>query len=170
MRDFCGFRPAGMGNAETRGKNVIELFERPERTEYAVKRRRQIAGMTLVEVMVALFIFGISLAGACALVFQTKRLADRSRDHYTAINIGKNRLETGWGTTFNLLTTLTETNVLVNYSGNPSDNSSYRRSTRVTTVTSNLIEIVVKVEIKNRKNWKFSGEKEEIRSYFANVN
>jgi prepilin-type N-terminal cleavage/methylation domain-containing protein len=168
-RGFRGSDPAGTGNAEIRVRIAIELFERPGGTEYAMKRRRQIAGMTLVEVMVALFIFGISIAGTCSLVFQSRRLVDRSRDHYTAINIGKNRLEKGRSTAFDLLFTLSETNVLVNYAGDPAADSNYRRSTRVTTISSNLIEMVVRVDIKNRKNWSWTGEKEEIKSYYADM-
>jgi prepilin-type N-terminal cleavage/methylation domain-containing protein len=168
-RGFRGIEPAGMGNAEIRVRIVIELLERPEKTECAVKRQRRIAGMTLVEVMVALFIFGISIAGTCSLVFQARRLVDRSRDHYTAINIGKNRLEKGRSTSFDLLFTLAETNVLVNYAGDPATDSNYRRSTSVTTISSNLIEMVVRVDIKNRKNWRWTGEKEEIKSYYADM-
>ncbi len=153
---------------------VVEMSEKTNRMESAVKRNRLCAGMTLAEVMVALFVFSICIAGTCTLVYQTKRLADRARDHYTAINIGKNRLEKGRGTTFNLLTTLIETNVMVDRAGNPGVayvDATYRRSTSVGVAagSTNLIEMIVTVEVLNRKNWRYTGEKETIRSYFANL-
>ena len=57
------------------------------------KAKGRCGGFTLVEVMVALFIFGIVVAGMCRLLVVVKETADRARDHYVAVNIGKNRVE-----------------------------------------------------------------------------
>jgi len=131
--------------------------------------RRNQSGMTLLEVVVALTIFWMIVGGMAFLFVQTKDIADKARDHYVAVNLAKNRLERAGAFDFTALGFLTETNVVVDVNGAPDTAGSYRRTTTVTAVpaSTNLAEVVVKVEVKNRRTDAFTGEAEELRTYFT---
>ncbi|MFC1453380.1 prepilin-type N-terminal cleavage/methylation domain-containing protein [Verrucomicrobiota bacterium] len=131
---------------------------------------RYCQGVTLVEVVVALFIFGILIAGMCQLLTMINEGSDRAREHYTAINIAKNRIERARVMEWDELPFLSETNVPVTASGAPTmQQGNYRRSTIVTSVTYNLIQVAVTVDIRNRKTRQFDGNGETVQSLIADV-
>lgn len=137
-------------------------------TGNAKQRPRLRSGMTLIEVVIAVFIFGIVIGGACMLVVQTRQGTDNARAHYVAINIAKNRLEKGRTFGFDQLSVFVEDEVLVDVSGAADSGGNYRRTTVVSNVTSNLVEMVVTVEIIDRVTRQFNSRKSEsVRTYFA---
>ena len=129
---------------------------------------RQEPGFTLVETVVSIFILGFCVTGVCALAMSVKTTGDRARQHYTAVNIGKNRTERVRNFQFSDLSTLNESKVRVDPSGTPDTSGDYRRSTTVSLVNTNLKEVVVDVEILNRSKWQFDGDTVTIRTYIAN--
>lgn len=131
------------------------------------------SGVGLIEVVIALFVFSMSIAGMCALAVIVKESSDRARDHYVAVNLAKNRLERAKSFDFTQLYTFRESQSLVDLNGTPVSASDprgdYRRSTIVTNVTDNLTEVRVTVEIRNRQTWEFVPGVEDIRTYVANI-
>ena len=127
-------------------------------------------GTTLVEVVVGLFIFGLFVAGMCRLLVLVNESTDRARDHYVAVNIGKNRIERARAFDFSQLTSVfTENNVLVDVNGQPATDTNFRRSTQIISSGTNLVEMVVTVDIRNRKSWAFDGPSEQIRTYIGDL-
>jgi len=124
-------------------------------------------GLTLVESIVAVCIFGIAIAGICALVVSARELNDRARLHYTAINIAKNRLEKARTLNFSTLSLFQENGTIVDYNGNPDPNGAFRRTTVISNVATNLVEIIITVDIRNRVTLGFTGEQETLRSYLT---
>jgi len=131
------------------------------------------SGVGLIEVVIALFVFSMSIAGMCALAVIVKESSDRARDHYVAVNLAKNRLERAKSFDFIQLYTFRESQLLVDLNGTPVTASDprgdYRRTTIVTNVTDNLTEVRVTVEIRNRQTWGFVPGVEDIRTYVANI-
>jgi len=127
------------------------------------------AGMTLVETVIAVSIFGMCIAGFVRLFAQTRMFTDSAREHYTAANIAKNRMERIGVMDFSLLGLMVETNLIVDASGFPdTERGRFRRTTSVTSVASNLSEVVVSVDIQNRYKLNFStNNSEELRTYFT---
>lgn len=132
-----------------------------------VCHRRRREGIVLVETMVALTLFGFFMAAASTLVVQHRRLSDMARNHYTAVNIAKNRLELVRTFDFNQVENFVEVDVIVDKGGFPDTEGRYRRSTVVKSIEDNLIQLEVVVEILNRKTLQFDGEREMLSSYFA---
>ena len=129
---------------------------------------RQLKGMTLIEVVIAVFIFGIVIGGACMLVVQTRQSTDNARSHYVAVNIAKNRLEKGRTFGFDQLAVFSEDDMVVNTSGAADSGGDYCRTTIVSNTTSNLVEMIVTVEIRDKITRQFSSRKSEsVRTYFA---
>jgi len=126
-------------------------------------------GMTIIETVVAIVVFALCVGGICALVLQTKQTSDRARAHYTAINIAKNRLERATELGFDHVDFFGENQVVIDKNGSPDADGNYRRTTVVNDVKSNLKQMVVTVDIKDRITLSFSGENETIRSYFADI-
>ena len=131
------------------------------------KNSQKIAGMTLVEVVIAVSIFSMCMAGVCSLILQSRRVSNRARAHYVAINIAKNRLEMARTYDYSLLDLFIESNIVVDKNGILVNDGDFRRTTTVTEIKSNLTEMVIMVEIRNRNTWDFSGEEETVQSYFA---
>ncbi len=127
--------------------------------------------MTLVEVVGAVFVLAIGIVGACLLVTQCRELQAQAGSHYTAINIGRNMLERARAMPYSTLYTLTNENYYVDSSGDRTtlDLADYRRITVVSNVPgrTNLTEVIVTVQIKNRKTLAFGASKEVIRSLFT---
>ncbi|NQT93987.1 MAG: prepilin-type N-terminal cleavage/methylation domain-containing protein [Lentisphaerae bacterium] len=124
-------------------------------------------GMSLVETMVALVVFGICIGGICALVVHSKGTSDLARDHYTAVNLAKNRIERAKEFGFDDLYSFLESDVVIDRSGNPSDGGRFRRTTLILTAEENVSEVVVTVEVRSRISSSFEGENEEVRTYIA---
>lgn len=124
-------------------------------------------GMTLVEVMVAIIVFGAFIAGMCEVVMVAKEASDRGRLHYAAINIAKNRLERIKTFGFEQLPRFVETRVVVNVQGQAASAGDYRRTTTVQNVKTNLAQVTVLVDIRNKETAQFSGQSERLITYIA---
>ena len=135
----------------------------------AIEQLRRKDGTTLIETFVAVLIFGISVAGICGLVGAAKELGDRSRGHYTAVNIAKNRLERIHIFDYSQLYLFAENNTTVDRNGVADPEGDYRRTTTISTVSSNLSEVVIRVAIKNRVTCGFGSEEETVQSYVADI-
>jgi Tfp pilus assembly protein PilV len=123
--------------------------------------------MTIIETVVSLLIFAICAGGMGALIVQAKQLKDRARDHYIAVNIAKNRMERSKAYMPDQLYMFTENNLVVNSSGDPDSSGNFRRSTAVTTIQSNLVQLVVRIDIRDRISRTFGAEQESLQTYCA---
>ena len=130
-------------------------------------RSKSRAGIALVEALVSLTLLAIFLAGAMKLMLSHHELTDMARAHYTAINIAKNRMELIRTFEFGQVDGFLEDKVSVDASGVPSTLGNFRRSTQVSNVSANLLELSVIVEIRDRKTLGFSGRQEDLSTYFA---
>ena len=128
---------------------------------------RKRSGTTLVEALMAIAIFAVFVTGTCKLLVSHRQLLDLSRDRYTAANIAKNRMELVRTFDFDQIPKLNESTLRVDDSGIPDNAGHFRRTTTVTSVSSNLCELVVTVEIQNRKTLAFSGVDETVTTYVA---
>jgi type II secretory pathway pseudopilin PulG len=124
-------------------------------------------GMTVVETIVALTIFAVFMTGACKLLMSHRRVTDMARAHYTAINIAKNRLELVRTFDFEQVNNFEESRVVVDESGIPSPIGNYRRTTVIDNVSSNLVQLTVTVDLRNRRTLAFTPSKEVLSVYFA---
>ena len=105
------------------------------------------AGMTVVETVVALTIFAVFTTGACQLLLSHRKVSDMARAHYTAINIAKNRMELVRTFDFGQVDDFLEDKVVVDASGVPDAVGNYRRTTEVSNVSSNLLELEQKTNL-----------------------
>lgn len=126
-------------------------------------------GFTLVEAMIAILVFGICITGLCRLLIVTKETSDRARDHYVAVNIAKNRIEHARSFEFDQLSSFVENNTVVEDSGNPDSSGGFRRTTTVSNVSTGLVEIVVRVAIRDRESWTFGAMEERVDSFIADM-
>lgn len=146
---------------EDRFKNIKEPAHCPKKTG---KR----AGTTLVETIVAISVLAVFSTGACKLLLSHRKVSDSARAHYTAINIAKNRMELVRTFDFGQVNDFLEDKVIINNNGQPNSAGHYRRSTEVSNVNSNLVELTITVDIRNRKTLDFTPAKETLTTYIAN--
>lgn len=132
---------------------------------------RNRTGSILVETVVSLFIFALFITGACKVIMSHRQLVDKSRDHYTAVNIAKNQIEQIRNTLsrigYDQIYDNSETEIQVGANGEVSNVGKFRRTTIITTVNDNMSEIEVTVEILNRIKLEFGTEKEILQTYIA---
>lgn len=122
-----------------------------------------------MEVLIALVIFAVFIGAAGKLLLSHRALSDAAREHYTAINIAKNRVEQARTFGFDALDSFNETDRNVDQMGDPDAHGRYRRTTVVAHVTTNrLSEITVTVAIRNHRTHTFDGAEEIINSFIAN--
>ncbi len=126
-------------------------------------------GFTLIEVLVAIVILALCIGGLSQLFVNVRQLSQMSRSHYIAVNIAKNRIERAKTLKYSDLYLLQEKDGIVNSSGVPDPDGEFKVNTQISQVNSNLKEVVVSVEIKNRLTLEYDGEKEEARTYFADI-
>lgn len=140
-------------------------------TSYYAKRSREPltrGGFSIVELMVAVLILALVIAGAYPIVMQGERLQRQARDHYLAICMAKNRLERCRNFDYKDLYLFAESNLVVNAAGSAYAEGGFRRTTVVqTNYAPRLTEIAVTVEIKNRSAAAFQGEKETLKTLFT---
>ncbi|MCF7848660.1 MAG: hypothetical protein K9M45_07420 [Kiritimatiellales bacterium] len=146
-------------------KNREKLEEQKGNTLISKNRKR--AGVSLVETFMAVVIFSMFSTGVCQLVFYHRKMLDTARAHYTAVNIAKNRLERLRSVEFDQIPDFSELQIPVNASGRPETGTPYRRSTTVTTVSTNLYQLDVTVEIQDRETLAFGGSEEKLVSFFS---
>lgn len=131
------------------------------------------SGGTIIETLVALTLFATFLGGAGKLLISHRGLTDVTREHYTASNLAKNRIEEARKFGYAALDDFEESNTRIDSKGatlNSGQIAYYRRTTTIEEITENrLKEMVVTVEIKNRKTLIFASE-EIVKSYIANPN
>ncbi len=132
------------------------------------KKSDRRAGVTLVETIVALAVLSVFTTGVCKLLLSHRKMSDMARAHYTAINIAKNRLELVRTFDFDQVGNFIEDKVVVDASGVPSTEGNYRRTTQIGTVSANLLELTVTVDLRNRKTLAFTPAKEVLATYIAN--
>ncbi|MCF7864854.1 MAG: prepilin-type N-terminal cleavage/methylation domain-containing protein [Kiritimatiellales bacterium] len=130
-------------------------------------KSKKCAGSTFIEALVAMSIFAIFITGACQLLVSHRKIMDMARDHYTAANIAKNRLELVRTFDFDQIPQLTESAIVVNDAGIASTQGHFRRSTTVNTLNTNLYELAITVKIKDRKTLVFNETGETISTYVA---
>jgi len=112
-------------------------------------------------------VFGLFIAGACALVVKGREVTDTARSHYTAVNLGKNALERARVLPFDQLESFQTVGVCVDGNGNPDPDGNYRITATMTNIRPYLSRADIVVEIKNRITLAFDGECEEVESYIA---
>lgn len=133
-----------------------------------MKQTGSTRGFTLIEAIISAALLAMVIAGSYKILGQASRLMRTSRNHYIAINIGKNRLERARLLEYDQLTMLAETNILVDTSGLPSSAGDFRRSTILNTnVTPGLMMLTVNTEIRNTMTQAFTGEVESVSSLFT---
>jgi prepilin-type N-terminal cleavage/methylation domain-containing protein len=125
------------------------------------------AGMTLVETLVALSLLASFSTGACMILVSHRKVADMARGHYTAINIAKNRMELVRTFDYGQVNDFLEDKVIIDSSGVPDNEGNYRRSTEVSNVSSNLLELKITVDMRNRETLIFNPANEILTTYFA---
>ncbi|MBN2704131.1 MAG: prepilin-type N-terminal cleavage/methylation domain-containing protein [Pontiellaceae bacterium] len=134
---------------------------------FNVRDRSSARGSSLVEVMIALAIFGVFIASSCKVLLAARTTLDLARDHYTASNIAKGRIELVHTLDFNQIPELEEDMLVIDGSGTPSEYGHFRRSTTVSMVSSNLFEVAVTVGIQNRKTLEFSPSEQTVNTYIS---
>lgn len=130
-------------------------------------RSRKRAGSTFIEALVAMSIFAVFITGACQLLISHRQILDMARDHYTAANIAKNRMELIRTFDFDQIPQLAETAVRVNDSGVAATDGHFRRLTTINVLNTNLYELAITVQIQDRKTLAFSESEETINTYIS---
>jgi Tfp pilus assembly protein PilV len=118
-------------------------------------------GSTLTEVVVSLFLLTLFMGGAYRLMTQALWANQQARDHYVAINLAASRLERARNMNTDL-SLLAENQVVMTAIGTPISTGSYRRTTTITSVASNLTELVIRVDIINRRTRSFTNGFSEV--------
>ncbi len=131
--------------------------------------KRQEDGLTLIEVVIAIMILALCIGGLCQLFVNINQLNQMSQAHYTAINIAKNQIERAKTLEYNNLLLIKELDGIVNSSGANDPNGFFKITSNISTVNSNLVELTVSVGIKDRIHLDFRGEKEEAKTYIADI-
>ena len=129
---------------------------------------KQQQGMTLVEVVLALVVLSLVMAGSYLLVSRAAATSRAARDHYVAAVIAKDRLERARNFAYDDLHLLAEDDVVVDDTGLPDPEGNFRRTTIVNTnYASGLTKIEVIVEVRNQRTGDFTGGQESVASLFT---
>jgi len=126
-------------------------------------------GISIVEVVVALLCFSITITALTSLTLTAKESGDVARDHYVAVNLAKNRLERAKSFGFTQLSLFAESDVIVDNSGAPSPNGRFRRTTTISNVSPTLVEINVNVETQSRTTLEYYPGAENVKSYVTDI-
>lgn len=124
----------------------------------------------MTEVLVALLVLLIFMLSAYQAVLSALWMNQQARDHYVAINLANNRLERARNLQYATLGSLAENQLVMDADSAPNTfGGMFRRTTTVNTNYGvNLTEIVVQVDIRNRKTGQFSGVSEAVASVLPN--
>ena len=125
------------------------------------------AGTSIIEVMIALAVFAVFAVGTCKLLIAQRKVLDMARDHYVAANLAKSRMELARTFDFEQLPELAESQILMDESGVPSVYGNFRRTTQITALRSNLYEMAIVVDIKNRNTLEFAPGEQTINTYVS---
>jgi prepilin-type N-terminal cleavage/methylation domain-containing protein len=105
-------------------------------------------GVTLIELMISVAIFAISIVALLDVFAQGQKMAYREEYAYTSFNIAKNRIETLKSISFSDLSASAETLTALGADGLPDPDGIYKRTTTVTPSYSgdaNLTQVTVQV-------------------------
>ena len=111
-------------------------------------------GFTILELIVAVSIFGIGISSLLAVYTQSVTVSKRSDYAYTAYNLAKNHIERLRVSAFSSLSLALETDTRVNRDGEPDEAGEYLRSTSVMTnygSDANLTRVDVNVRSEFKK-------------------
>lgn len=147
--------------------NIMKILHLNDQEGTGQDNGRNRAGVALVEALVAIMLFAIFITGAGKLLLSHRKISDMARAHYTAANIAKNRLELVRSFEFDERPDFLENNVVVNMSGLPDSTGHYRRSTTITNLGINICELMVRVEILDRKTLTYNGRNETVQTIMA---
>jgi len=133
-----------------------------------MRKEHQKEGMTLVEVVLAVVLLSLVMAGSYLLVSRAAATSRAARNHYVAAVIAKDRLERARNFEYDDLHLLAEDKVVVDDTGLPDPDGNFRRTTIVTTnYAPNLTKIKVIVEVRNPRTGKFDAGEESVASLFT---
>lgn len=107
------------------------------------------SGMTLVETMVAILVFGLLLGGMMNITVASITSGKRAEYAYNAYNLAKNHIETLKALPFSSLSSAAETDTYLDNTGVPDDDGNFKRTTTVTTSytgDANLVQVQVQVD------------------------
>lgn len=129
------------------------------------KKKKTRSGITLVESVVAVCLFGLFIAGACQLVVSAKQTADRARKRYAAVNMARNRIERLNTYPFDEMDMAIEHKLVVGDQGIFDPQGDFQVTTEVSPVTDKLKLITVTVAIRHGVTRKFDKEKQVVVTY-----
>jgi len=121
-------------------------------------------GISIVEMVVAVAIVVVFLAVAYPVITRSHFLVRRGRDHYLAVAIGLASIEMARKQDYPLLPRLAESQRLVNDQGNYDGAGRFRRTitVRPDTPVRGVTEVVVDIDIRDRRSGQFLGETEHV--------
>jgi Tfp pilus assembly protein PilV len=132
-----------------------------------LEKIRTRAGTTMLEALIAMTIFAIFTTGACKLLVSHRTMLDMARDHYTAANIAKNRMELLRTFNFEQIPALNEKAIRTDENGIPSALGHFSRSTTVSTLNTNIYELAITVKVQNRRTLAFDVAEQTLNTYIA---
>jgi Tfp pilus assembly protein PilV len=132
---------------------------------YTMQKER--TGSILLEVVISVAILAIVLSGLTGLVLQGKELSSLAGSRYKAIVLARNQIEKARNTDFDLISGLAETEVVMDQFGETDADGIFRRTTTVDSVSENLVEVTVLVELMSRRTLDFTVHGEELQTYIA---
>ena len=129
--------------------------------------------MSITETLIALAIFAIFIAGAGRVILAHRKLTDKARMHYIAVNIAKNQIEQVRNmrrSDYDQISSMEEIDIPVDEDGVPDTSGVYRRTTTIsTTSVPDLHDVEVTVEMMNPITLQFEGEEEQVKSFMAKL-
>src|SRR3989338_6032188 len=123
-------------------------------------------GVTLVEVMMAIFIFVFGIQGLLGVYLQSMQVGKKADYTYTAYNMAKNHIERLKTLNYALLPSAAETSTIINNDGDPDPNGSFIRTT---TVTPNFGGNALLTQVTVQVNYVFRGTQGASPTQFATI-
>ncbi len=123
-------------------------------------------GVTLVEVMMAIFIFVFGIQGLLGVYLQSMQVGKKADYTYTAYNLAKNHIERLKTLNYALLPSSAETSTVINNDGDPDPSGSFIRTT---TVTANYGGNALLTQVTVQVNYIFKGVQSSSPTQFATI-
>ena len=134
-----------------------------------MKWRKNQAGMSLVEVAVAVMVISIVLTGILGLYYQSVLVTKKMNQLFIATNLAKSRLERLRNIAYDSLPLTSETDTLLDKEGNTIVNGDFVRNTAVSTSyngDADLTQVTVTVDYKMKGA--FTGSPVTLTTVFVN--
>ncbi len=106
-------------------------------------------GLSLVETMAAILIFGLVLASTLEVCAKSMVMGKRSELSFSAYSLAKSHIETLKSLPFSNLTSAAETDAVINETGVPDVDGIFKRNTAISANyenDSNLVQVTVTVD------------------------